>query len=51
MSSLAELKAMADGSSVSEHATAELLEYVRKYRKKLDLLEFEPDFGRQVGIA
>lgn len=41
---------MADGSSVSERATAEMLEYVRKHRKKLDLLEFEPDFGRQVAV-
>lgn len=48
--SLAELKSMADGSSVSERATPEMLEYVRKHRKKLDLLEFEPDFGRQVGV-
>lgn len=42
---------MADGFSVSERATAEMLEYVRKYRKKLDLLEFEPSFGRQVGLG
>ena len=48
--SLDELKSMADGSSVSERATPEMLEYVRKHRKKLDLLEFEPDFGRQVGV-
>lgn len=41
---------MADGSSVIERATPEMLDYARKHRKKLDLLEFEPDFGRQVGV-
>ena len=39
---------MADGVSVSGQITVEFLEYVRKNRKKLDLLDFGDKFGRQV---
>ena len=42
---------MADGVSVSEQITVEFLEYVRKNRKKLDLLDFGDKFGRQVIIV
>ena len=42
---------MADGVSVSGQITVEFLEYVRKNRKKLDLLDFGDKFGRQVIIV
>ena len=41
---------MADGVSVSGQITVEFLEYVRKNRKKLDLLDFGDKFGRQAVI-